>query len=132
VPSRRIERINELIRAEIAEMIVRNLKDPRLSGTISVTEVETSPDLRHAKVFVSVLGTEEQRRDSLAALQHATGFFRRELGERLTLRRIPELDIRLDESLEQGDRIMRLLKQIEKEDATRDQGSSEEKTDKET
>lgn len=117
-----MERVNELLRAEISELIARNLKDPRVSGTISVTEVETSPDLRHAKVYVSIMGSEEQRRESLAALKHAAGFFRHELGERLTLRRVPELDVRLDESIERGDRIMRLLKQIQREEAARRHG----------
>lgn len=119
--SRRMERVNELLRSEISELIARNLKDPRISGTISVTEVQTSSDLRHARVYVSILGSEEQRRESLAALQHAAGFFRRELGERLSLRRTPELDIRLDESLERGDRIMRLLRELQEEEAARRQ-----------
>lgn len=110
-----MERVNELLRAEISDLISRHLKDPRISGTISVTEVQTSPDLRHAKVYISILGNEEQRRESFAALRHAAGFFRRELGERLALRRIPELDVRMDESLERGDRIMRLLKEIQEE-----------------
>ena len=114
-----MERVNELLRAEISELIARNLKDPRIRGTISVTEVKTSPDLRHARVYVSILGSDEQRRESLAALQHAAGFFRHELGERLTLRRVPELDVRLDESIERGDRIMRLLKEIQREESAR-------------
>lgn len=117
--SRRMERVNELLRSEISQLIARSLKDPRISGTISVTEVQTSPDLRHARVYVSILGSEDQRRESLAALRHAAGFFRRELGERLTLRRTPELEIRLDESLERGDRIMRLLREIQEEEAAR-------------
>lgn len=114
-----MERVNELLRSEISQLIARSLKDPRISGTISVTEVQTSPDLRHARVYVSILGSEDQRRESLAALRHAAGFFRRELGERLTLRRTPELEIRLDESLERGDRIMRLLREIQEEEAAR-------------
>ncbi|MCL4458699.1 MAG: 30S ribosome-binding factor RbfA [Chloroflexi bacterium] len=110
--SRRVERVNELIRVELSEMINRQMKDPRLIGMISVTEVQTAPDLRHAKVYISIMGTEEERQLSFSTLQRATGFFRRELGERLSLRRIPELSLHLDESLERGDRILRLLREI--------------------
>lgn len=121
--SRRIERINELLRAEISELITREIKDPRLSGMISVTEVDTSPDLRVAKVYISILGSEEERRIAINALQKAAGFFRKELGGRLTLRRIPELSFRLDLSIERGDRIMRLLHEIEREDAKGEPGT---------
>ncbi|MCL4396579.1 MAG: 30S ribosome-binding factor RbfA [Chloroflexi bacterium] len=113
--SRRIERVNEQLRAEISELIGRHMKDPRLHGMISVTEVETSPDLRRAKVFVSILGTAEERKETLAALQHAAGFFRHELRERLRMKRTPEIDLRLDNSIERGDRIMRLLRQVQDE-----------------
>lgn len=116
--SRRVERVNEQLRAEISELISRNMKDPRLRGMISVTEVETAPDLRRAKVFISVLGTEQERAETLAALQHAAGFFRRELRERLHTRYTPELDLRLDTSIERGDRIMRLMRQVQAESAT--------------
>lgn len=119
--TRRIERVNELIRAEISELIVRQIKDPRLTGMISVTEVQTAPDLRHAKVYVSVMGTEEERSSVIATLKHAAGFFRKELGGRLTMRRTPELAFILDTSIERGARIMRLLREIQEEDAARRQ-----------
>jgi ribosome-binding factor A len=111
-PNRRIDRINDLLRSEIAELISREIKDPRLAGLISVTEVDTTTDLRHAKVFVSVFGTEEERASSLAALRSATGFLRREVAQRVTFRHMPELEFHLDSSLEQGDKIMRLLRQV--------------------
>jgi ribosome-binding factor A len=111
-PNRRIDRVNELLRSEIAELISREIKDPRLAGMISVTEVETTTDLRHAKVFVSVFGTEEERSSSLAALRSATGFVRREVAQRVTFRHMPELEFHLDSSIEQGDKIMRLLRQV--------------------
>ena len=116
--SRRIERLNEQLRTEISELISRHMKDPRLQGMISITEVETTPDLRRAKVFISVLGSEQERADTLAALQHAAGFFRHELRERLRIKRTPELDLRLDTSIERGDRIMRLLRQVQTESET--------------
>ena len=116
-PNRRIDRINDLLRSEIAELISREIKDPRLAGLISVTEVDTTTDLRHAKVFVSVFGTEEERASSLAALKSATGFLRREVAQRITFRHMPELEFHLDSSIEQGDKIMRLLRQVAEEKA---------------
>jgi ribosome-binding factor A len=112
VTNRRIDRVNELLRSELSELISREIKDPRLSGLISVTEVETTADLRHAKVFVSVFGREDERRSSLEALRSATGFLRREVAQRVTFRYMPELEFHLDSSIEHGDRIMQLLKQV--------------------
>lgn len=111
--SRRIERINELIRDEISDLIRRETRDPRLGGLISVTEVETSPDLRYAKVYVSILGSEQEQKDAMEALKNASGFFRKELGGRLSFRRTPQLSFYLDVSLERGARIMDILRQIE-------------------
>src|SRR5437870_11462132 len=110
--TRRVERINDLLRDELSELIGRELKDPRLAGLISITEVETTSDLRHARVFVSVFGSDEERESSLAALRNASGFLRREVAQRITLRHMPELEFRLDSSLEHGDRILRLLKEV--------------------
>lgn len=87
--TRRRERVSELIREEISELIRREVRDPRLSGLISVTEVVTSPDLRHARVFVSVMGTEEEKRQVEKGLAAASGFLRKGLGERLSLRYTP-------------------------------------------
>jgi ribosome-binding factor A len=112
VANRRIDRVNELLRSELSELISREIKDPRLSGLISVTEVDTTADLRHAKVFVSVFGREDERRSSLEALRSATGFLRREVAQRVTFRYMPELEFHLDSSIERGDRIMQLLKQV--------------------
>ncbi len=117
--SRRVERINDLMRSELSDLIGRELKDPRLGGLISITQVETSADLRHARVFVSIFGSDEERESSLSALRSAAGFLRREVAQRIVLRHMPELEFRLDSSLEQGDRILRLLKQVTDEDATR-------------
>lgn len=109
--SRRLERINELLREEISDLIATELKDPRLGGLVSVTDVETTPGLEYARVYVSVLGSPEERQQTLAALGHASGFFRRLLGERLKIRQIPELAFHFDDSIERGDRIMRLLRE---------------------
>ena len=110
--TRRRERVGELIREEISELIRREVKDPRLSGLISVTEVVTSPDLRHAKVFFSIMGTEEEKRQVEKGLAAASGFLRKGLGERLSLRYTPELSFHRDESIERGSRLLELIKEV--------------------
>ncbi len=110
--TRRMERVNELIREEISELIRREVKDPRLNSFISVTEVVTSSDLRHAKVFVSIMGTDEEKRQAAKGLAAATRFLRRELGERLSLRYTPELLFQLDDSIERGSRLLQLIKEV--------------------
>jgi ribosome-binding factor A len=108
---KRLERVNQLVKEEISILLQRELKDPRL-GFVSVTEVETSRDLRIAKVFVSVLGDEAQWAASLAALASARGFIRNWLRQHLDLRVTPELDFRADRSMEHAARIQALLKQV--------------------
>ncbi len=123
--TRRTERINDLIREELSELLRRSVKDPRLHNFVTVTEVEVSPDLRYAKVFISVLGTEAEKNDVFKALESAGGFLRHELGERLGLRRIPELSFRHDDTMERADRIMRLLKEV---NASSEQGTTNEES----
>lgn len=105
-------------------MLRRDLKDPRL-GFITVTGAQISRDLRHAKVFVSILGDESAQSESLAALTRAAGRIRGEFGRRARLRVAPEIIFRLDEAIEHGARIFTLLKQIEAESHTNESGSSE-------
>ena len=111
----RIEQVNKLIRREIGELFQRELKDPRLSNFVAVTEVSTSPDLRHAKVFVSHIGNEAEKQEILMVLGAASGFLRNELARRLKLRRIPELSFRWDDSIKQGDHILKLIDQVTKD-----------------
>lgn len=120
----RQEQIQQLLVEEISDMLRRDLKDPRL-GFITVTGAQISRDLRHAKVFVSVLGDEAAQSESLAALTRASGRIRGEFGRRARLRVAPEIIFRLDEAIEQGARIFTLLKQIEAESQTNESGSSE-------
>lgn len=110
--TQRTRRLDELLRQEIGELLAREVADPRV-GFVTVTEVETAPDLRHARVWVSVIGDPTERDATLEALQHAMVYVRRELGHRLRLKRIPELHIRLDDSAERGTRVLRLLSELE-------------------
>ena len=107
----RIQRINNLIRQEISELLRLQVKDPRLGTFITVTEVSTSPDLKYAKVFVSSIGSNEERQKILSVLTTASGFFRKELTRHLRLRRIPELSFHWDDSIERGDHLLRLIDQ---------------------
>jgi len=110
----RIEQVNKLIRREISELLQREVKDPRLGNFVVVTEVATSPDLRHAKVFVSHMGNEAEKQEILMVLGAASGFLRNELSQRLRLRRIPELSFLWDDSIRQGDHILKLIDQVTK------------------
>ena len=109
--TRRTERLAEELREEVAQMITAELKDPRI-GFVTVTRVSLGPDLRQARIFVGVLGTEKQRQASLAGLKQASGFMRRALGQRLRLRHTPELLFQYDEGLDASDRVARLLDEI--------------------
>jgi ribosome-binding factor A len=106
---RRTERINHLLREEISVLLARQVKDPRLSRFITVTRVSTAPDLSNAKVFISTLGDETEKQEVLNTLTSASGYLRRELRERITLRSIPELSFYRDDSIEQGARVLQLI-----------------------
>ena len=113
--SRRMHRVNDQIRDELADLLAREARDPRLEGIISITGVETTADLQVCRVFVSVLGTLEEGEEKLKHLKRARSFFRRELAARLNLRHTPELDIRLDRSIAEGAKIDQLLREIQNE-----------------
>lgn len=105
-----MERLNDQIRDEVAGLLMHEVRDPRFDHLISVTGVETAPDLSRSRIFVSVLGTEQEAVATVAHMQRASSFFRRELAARLNLRRTPELDFRLDRSIAEGARINQLLR----------------------
>jgi ribosome-binding factor A len=111
----RHERVGEEIAHEINAMLAGELKDPRLEGSVVASEVRVQPDMKHARVFISVKGTNKEQSDAIKALEHASGFIRRELIERLQLRRVPELHFALDLSQEHVERIEQLLKEMKKE-----------------
>ncbi len=108
----RIERVNSLIRQEISELLQHQVRDPRLSCFITVTEVSTTPDLKRAKIFVSRIGSNEEKQETLSVLAAASGFLRNELAKRLKLRHIPELSFQWDDSIEQGTHLLNLIDQV--------------------
>ena len=110
--TRRLQRLNDQIRDVLAQLLARETRDPHLQGIISITGVETTPDLRTSRIFVSVLGSDAEAEVTIAHIRHAASFFRRELAARLTLRRTPDLDFRLDRSIAEGARIDQLLREI--------------------
>ncbi|MBI2870071.1 MAG: 30S ribosome-binding factor RbfA [Chloroflexi bacterium] len=113
--SYRLQKINSVIQQELSELLHSQVKDPRLSQFICVTDVRTSPDIKFAKVFVSFIGTEEEKVKAMSALSGAAGFLRKELARRLRLRSIPELSFHWDDSIERADRVMSLLDKVSEE-----------------
>lgn len=109
----RQEKVEELLKVEISEIIQREMKDPRL-GFVTITDVKISPDLRHAQVYVSVLGEKAEQEASLKALQSASKFVRVELGKRVRMRVTPEVEFRIDEAIERGMKMFELLEKIKK------------------
>ncbi|MBI4328882.1 MAG: 30S ribosome-binding factor RbfA [Chloroflexi bacterium] len=114
--SRRIERLNQLLRERLSELLLRETKDPRISGLVSITSVEVSADLQHARVHISILGEEEEKKATMEGLRSAAGFLRRGL-EDLSLRHIPTLTFLQDDSIAEGDRMLRLIRDVRARDA---------------
>jgi ribosome-binding factor A len=110
--SRRIERLNKVIKQEISRLLEREVNDPRLSNLISVTQVSISTDLKYAKIFVSILGNENNKTEMLAGFNAASGFLRRELASQLRLRYAPQLSFYYDDSIERGARLLKLIGQV--------------------
>ena len=110
--SRRSERTSKLIQREISDLLERQVNDPRLSRLISVTEVTLSPDFKHAKIFVSTLGSQIDKEDMLASFNNASGFLRRELAAHLKLKHTPQLSFHYDDSIERGARLLKLIGEL--------------------
>lgn len=108
----RQEKLGEQIAIEVSDLLRTRIKDPRV-GFASITHVDVSGDLRHAKIFVSIMGELDEKKSSMEALHHATGFLRHELATRLTVRFMPEIVFKLDNSIEQGAHILGLIRQLE-------------------
>ena len=108
----RTDRIDQLLREEIGAILAKDVQDPRI-GFVTVTDVETAPDLSTARVWVSVIGQPEERAQAIRALERAMPFVRHELGSRIRIRRIPELLVRPDDSVQRGTRVLQLLAELE-------------------
>jgi ribosome-binding factor A len=122
--SRRMESVNGLLRQEISRVLASELKDPRLSEIVSITRVDTSKDLRHAKVFVSVLGKPSEKQNTLKALRSAAGFIHRSIRQNLTFKATPSLRFYPDESIERGAEILELMNQLSPDSETPERASS--------
>jgi len=114
MPSTRPSRVGDQLRAEISELLARQVHDPGI-GFLTITQVTVSPDLQVARVYYTTLGDERARRDTARALGRATPFLRRQIGSRLRLKRVPLLEFFFDESIERGDRIERILNELSTE-----------------
>ncbi len=111
----RQEKLGELIAVELSDLLRTRVKDPRV-GFASITHVEVSGDLRHAKIHVSVMGTADERVETMKGLKNASGYLRHELASRLVLRYMPEIVFKLDTSIEEGARILDLINKVEQEE----------------
>ena len=121
---KRADKVSEAIRREISVMLTQEVKDPGINFT-TVTAVETADDLRHANIFVSILGDEETRAESMKALERAKGFLRREIGRRLQLRYTPEIHFRLDKSIDHAMKIKGILNEIKAKEKPSDETQDE-------
>ena len=108
--SRRTEQVNELLREELSGLLAREVRDPRVSGIVSITGVDVSPDLRHAKVWVSVYGSDEDRASPMEALHAARAFLRRELSHRLHLKNTPDLVFEADTTMERAQELTDIMR----------------------
>lgn len=116
--SRRVARVASLIKREVSQMLISGIKDDRVgAGMVSITDVEVSGDLQHAKIFVSIYGTEEAKAETMAGLKAATSYVRSELGQRMRLRRTPEVLFREDVGVERGTQVLSLINRLSAERA---------------
>ncbi|MEH1969005.1 MULTISPECIES: 30S ribosome-binding factor RbfA [unclassified Nostoc] len=128
--NRRVSRVAELIKREVSQMLLNGIKDDRVgTGMVSVTDVDVSGDLQHAKIYVSIYGTDEAKAETMAGLKSATGYVRSELGARVRLRRTPEVIFLEDRSIERGNKVLALLSQLNHERPPENLISVEDSTD---
>jgi ribosome-binding factor A len=112
MPKYRLNSINSQMQKELSDIIRTGIRDPRVSNMASVVAVNVTPDLRFAKIHISVLGTEQEKADTIKGLNSAAGYVRKEVGERMQLRHVPEMHFVIDSSIEHGAHIMKILKDI--------------------
>lgn len=114
--NRRVSRVSAQIRREVSQLLLNEIKDDRVgAGMVSITDVQVSNDLQHAKIFVSVYGTPEAKAETMEGLAASTAFVRQKLGQRIRLRRVPEVVFKEDDSLERGDRMINLLDRLSRD-----------------
>lgn len=123
--NRRINRISEEVKKVVSDIIANELKDPRISPMTSLTNVEVTRDLRYAKIYISVMGNEDEKTDTIKGLESAKGFIRREIGNRIDLRYVPEPVFYLDDSIEHGIYMSKLIDKVNKEDEKRRENNDE-------
>jgi ribosome-binding factor A len=124
--TRRVSRVAELIKREVSQMLLSGIKDDRVgTGMVSVTDVDVSGDLQHAKIYVSIYGSDEAKAETMAGLKSATGYVRSELGARVRLRRTPEVVFVEDRSIERGNKVLSLLNQIQNNRPKENQASDD-------
>ncbi|MGM0499384.1 MAG: 30S ribosome-binding factor RbfA [Bacillota bacterium] len=124
--NKRAIRVGELLKEEISQIVLREMKDPRI-GFVSITDVEVSGDLRHAKVFISVYGTDKEKEETLAGLQQAQGYVRKLVGERVKIHHTPEIIFRYDDSIENGVHISEIIKDLKDSGEIKESDSDAEK-----
>lgn len=122
---KRVNRIAEEIRKTVSELLTRGLKDPRINSMTTVTKVDVTGDLRYANIYISVLGDVSEKKETLEGLESAKGFIRNQIGHNIDLRYIPEPVFHLDESIEQGIYMSKLIEKVKEEDSKR--GGSDDK-----
>jgi ribosome-binding factor A len=120
--TRRIERLNSVIQQEISQLLRDQVNDPRLTSLISITEVSTSSDLKHTKVFISTFGDNVDKKEILQGFTAASGFLRRQLANRLQLRHMPELSFHFDDSIEHAAEVLKLIDEVASKDAENEDG----------
>lgn len=121
----RIRRVAEQIKKDVSAIIASEIKDPRVAGLTSITDVELTKDLRYASIYVSIFGTEAEKEETLQTLIRASGFIRSEIGRRIRLRYIPEISFYLDNSLEYGAHIERVIRSLKEETGDEDERSEQ-------
>lgn len=121
--SRRMGRVNGLLREELSQLILRELKDPRVASFVTITEVDTAPDLDNARVFVSVMAPPEEQADVMRGLKSAEGFLKASLRSRIQMRKIPTLTFELDASMERGADLLKLIDQVIENDGAHQERS---------
>ena len=119
MPKKRVDRLNSLLKEVISEVVTKDVRNPKVAPFVTITSVEISPDLQHAKVFISVIGTDQQKSDTIEALQSAAGFIAIHASKKVVLRYFPALSFKLDTSVDEHLRIDAILNKIHEEQRTR-------------